>query len=75
MMTIAKRYRTIPETIDLFRRYQFEYEKRAARADDPTERAIAAAKADCYGIAELENLLLHLCIKHKPIKENRRRSE
>jgi len=47
---MGKTYRTKEETIELFKKYAFEYEKEANRNNDP----IAKGKAEAYELAAFE---------------------
>lgn len=46
--------RTKAEVIEMFKYYQNEWKKIAARTDDETERIVATEKASTYGMAAFE---------------------
>ncbi len=51
---MKKSKRTKQETIELFRWYQFEYEKEARRTEDTEKRIFAMGKAQAYENAAFE---------------------
>lgn len=54
MTKMERTYRTKEETIELFKLYQYEFERIATHAESDEEKLIAYGKAEAYEIAAFE---------------------